>query len=455
MGVLAIVTILPLIGNIDGCGPTPQMPPLGFDIFFTHQETIPRGIVSFYCKDGCDSLSPTTIGGELYFDNPITEWYAPSVEGKYIVNFKGKDIKKDIQITVDNEVRGRFYLLGRLNILRILPSATLLNDGRILIAGGLARSICSSWCLVDVCPPPDVACYLNTAEIFDPYTGQSHFIYPMNNIRGENLSHLLQDTRVLILDTGLEEPTLTMKAEIFSPVTESFRIISSPNLIQNPQTTLTLPDGKVWIANEKEVELFDPISESFTLAGTFPSPRTGYSATLLTDGTVLISGGDFFDSQAFLYSSTTMSFLSAGNMVIPRMNPASIRLSDGKVLVVCGRRRKNLYPVSEAEIYDPSTKTFSITGTMSSLFISTNTFWGSPKFYASQLSSGKIIILGSSYAEVYDPMFNNFTTTGAHGWWREWYATVMLNTGTIAVIGGMEDLYKTFGAPSPVLVYFQ
>src|SRR5262249_20104664 len=109
-----------------------------------------------------------------------------------------------------------------------------------------------------------------------------------------------------------------------------------------------LPDGKVLIAAETSAQLYDPISGTFSLTGAMtvsnyggrPSYVEGRTASLLTNGTVLLTGGlsssddtsyDFADTE--IYDPSTGEFTAAGNMTLYRSYHTATVLSDGTVLI--------------------------------------------------------------------------------------------------------------------------
>ena len=118
--------------------------------------------------------------------------------------------------------------------------------------------------------------------------------------------------------------------------------------------------GTVWAS----AELYDPVSGTFTTTGNMATARKFHTATLLSDGTVLLAGGtasannDFSTRSAELYDPATGTFTPAPDMVQPRMYHTATLLKNGNVLLAGG-----LYD-SSAEIYDPVTRVFTATGPM-------------------------------------------------------------------------------------------
>lgn len=163
---------------------------------------------------------------------------------------------------------------------------------------------------------------------------------------------------------------------------------------------------------------------SFTPVGDMTTPRSWHTATLLTSGKVLITGGNgglgTGLGSAQLYDPSTGTFTAAtGNMTTPRIYHTAALLPDGKVLIAGGStcNSSDRCLLASAEPYDPSTGVFTATGNM------TVARWG---YTATLLNNGKVLIAGgydarpgnrdpftqAASAELYDPATGNFNATG-------------------------------------------
>ena len=95
-------------------------------------------------------------------------------------------------------------------------------------------------------------------------------------------------------------------------------------------------------------------------------PREGHSAVLLTSGKVLVAGGkmasQFASASAELYDPTTNTWSSANMMKLGRAHHTATLLPSGKVLVVGGIRDNA--GSTGAELYDPASNSWSLTGPM-------------------------------------------------------------------------------------------
>jgi hypothetical protein len=99
-------------------------------------------------------------------------------------------------------------------------------------------------------------------------------------------------------------------------------------------------------------ELFDLNSQSFTpTKGNMETPRAFQTATLLKDGTVLVTGGNNGTgplATAELYDPTAGTFSPTGSMGAARQSHTATLLNDGTVLVTGGT---NGAPLASAERY--------------------------------------------------------------------------------------------------------
>src|SRR5215467_12633686 len=161
-------------------------------------------------------------------------------------------------------------------------------------------------------------------------------------------------------------------------------------------TATLLTNGKVLIAGRASTaELYDPSTRAFTATGNMITPRAfGASATLLPDGKVLFAGGtidsnssgETITARAELYDPSTGIFAATGSMATAKRCPAAVLLPNGNVLVAGGwaywLKPQN---AESAELYDPDTNTFRFAGTVS---------FGAVLSPATLLTSGKVLFAG-------------------------------------------------------------
>ncbi len=222
----------------------------------------------------------------------------------------------------------------------------------------------------------------------------------MTEQRASHAATLLPDGRVLITggfrkEHGGEDETYSSTAEIFDPRTNRFGYTGEMSYTRGGHTATLLTGGLVLITGGwnlmgvlSSAELYDPASEKFTTIGSMSIPRGGCTATLLIGGRVLICGGTGRDvtAGAELFDPVRKSFTTTGSMTVPRYSHTATLLPDGRVLVAGGLTRRDAV-LASAEVYDPGTGTFSPVGDMAEPRC---------KQAAVGLHRGEILILGGT-----------------------------------------------------------
>jgi hypothetical protein len=176
---------------------------------------------------------------------------------------------------------GTFSFTGSMTAFRCLHTAALLNNGKVLVAGGY------EW--------PN-ALYLTSAELYDPGAGIFTAAGGMNAGREYPATVLLKNGKVLIAG-GWNPSGVLVAAEVFDPAFDAFLATGSMNISRYGHTGTLLNDGKVLIAGGYNgnyppmAEFYDPATGTFAFASNMNVPRSGHTATLLDNGKVLIAGG--------------------------------------------------------------------------------------------------------------------------------------------------------------------
>jgi hypothetical protein len=154
-----------------------------------------------------------------------------------------------------------------------------------------------------------------------------------------------------VVGNGGESSPAGTTADVYDPGTGRWSRTGSLNLGRWLHTATLLSDGRVLILGGRTpkdsvratAELYDPRSGTFSAAGAMGEGRQQQTATLLGDGRVLIAGGYWSDgtsghmlSSTETYDPATGTFSPTGSMGVPRNSHWAVRLNDGRVLIVGG-----------------------------------------------------------------------------------------------------------------------
>jgi len=121
--------------------------------------------------------------------------------------------------------------------------------------------------------------------------------------------------------------------------------------------------------------------------------RSYHAAALLTNGKVLVAGGNIFNdktNRAEIYNTKTNSWKFTGDLSASRADHTAILLPNGKVLVAGGEG----FNSASAEIYDPADETWSSAGDLKTARIDHT---------VTLLKNGQVLViggLGSGYASL-------------------------------------------------------
>jgi WD40 repeat protein len=266
---------------------------------------------------------------------------------------------------------GVFSPTGSLTAPRSQHSATLLADGRVLIAGGLTGSSASTGGITLVALRTVATdSFLASAEIYDPATGTFQATGSMTSPHRGHTATLLEDGRVLVVGNGGESSPSGKIADLYDPATGTFTRTGSMKAGRWLHTATLLPDGHVLVLGGRTpqdsvraaAELYDPRSGRFSSTGAMSEGRQQHTATLLNDGRVLITGGYWSNGQdsrvlssAELYDPRTGRSTSIGSMGNPREGHLATLLQDGRVLILGGADigRNGAVGATSAVLYQP------------------------------------------------------------------------------------------------------
>jgi hypothetical protein len=275
-------------------------------------------------------------------------------------------------------------------------SATLLDDGEVLVAGGFNGS----------------GTY-KSSEVYDPGSGSWRPSSDMSYFRSRQSATLLDEGKVLV--AGGEAATILDSAELYAPdpYPGMWSTTGSMGVPRVKQTATILVNGKVLVAggfyNNTELdsaELYDPGLHSWSPTGSLTYPRKLHTATLLGNGKVLAIGGSngdtYYDSTE-LYDPGTGFWSTTASLNAGRDEHAAAALNGSQVLVAGGYYSGTI--LSSAEI-----------GT----FLPANTFSGTLILPSGWLTSTNVGV--NFVGTTSDASINAGALSSDNATWGEWIA---------------------------------
>ena len=322
---------------------------------------------------------------------------------------------------------GSFVPMGRMRDARKLHVTLLLNDGRVLVSGGRDKGTKPT--------------RLEKVTIFDPATGEWTETASMAERREWHTGHVLEDGRVFVTG-GRDNIKYHRDTEFYDPDVGSWS--AGPRMANRrfEHASVLLPDGRVLVtggtndlvAPLSDSEMYDPETNEFSFSGSLVLARAQHTETLLNDGRVLVAGGSRggiggeiipFDT-AELYDPASGTWSEAGKMTKGHADHTATLLSDGRVLVTGGRGK-----VASTEIYDPATNTWSAAGSMSEWRVDHT---------ATLLSDGRVLVTGGigkvDSTDIFEPEAGAWYQGGTMTEPRYVHTATRLADGRVLLVGG-------------------
>ena len=322
----------------------------------------------------------------------------------------------------------KWVITGSLNVGRQLHTSTVLQNGQVLIAGGLSNENTS---------------VESTVELYDAAGATATFTGSMATARAGHTATLLLNGDVLIAGGEDIDGNSLSSAEIYNPSTATFSSTGSLNIGRKFHMATLLASGKVLVAGGDgtgltpltSAELYDPAAGAFTKVGDMNVARDFFVSGLFTtgplNGEVIVAGGSLFapTDAAELFDPVANTFSFTGSMSIARRSPLGAILSNGTLLVAGGDTGG-----LTAETYDPTTGAFTLTGAPIS-----NHRFGT----ATVMADGTVALVGGQLyntitgaTDMYNPATGVFTAGPLLNQARNYQTASLLNNGQVLVTGG-------------------
>ncbi|MCI0412263.1 hypothetical protein L0222_05605 [bacterium] len=261
---------------------------------------------------------------------------------------------------------------GSLSTPRVEFTATLLQNGKVLVAGGGENDP------------------LDSAELYDPATGTWSLTGKLIQARSYHAAALLKNGTVLVV--GGENRGNLSTAELYDPVTGSWSPTGSLNVARSFHAATRLLNGKVLVAGGyaggTSAELYDPATGTWSLTGELSTSYYWHTATLLPiSGKVLFVGSHWFDTirTTELYDPITGKWSLTGSLNVGRVYHASILLSGDKVLVMGGYDNPSSTFYDSVELYQPDSETWTFVSNLKTPRLNS----------ATTLQNGKVLVVGT------------------------------------------------------------
>jgi hypothetical protein len=335
-----------------------------------------------------------------------------------------------------------------LNTDRYQHSATLLNNGPVLFAGGLS------------CSSPGTCTYLNSAELYDPISGSVTATGGLSVARSAP-AVLLGNGKVLVAggyscDVSGNCASLS-STEIYDSNSGAFGSAGNMTIDRSGHTMTLLATGKVLIAGGQSctsastcnalttAELFDPVAGTFTPTGSLGSARYNASAATLSNGKVLIAGGFngvSYPANAELYDLASGTFSVAGALHTPRANATAtwLELSADTILIAGGSTCvSQACPTASTEYYQGG-NIYNLGNMAKARQNETATLLTNGQlFIAGGLNSCATGCVSDATSTLYNPQTFSFTSSQSLATARAGHTATLLTDGSVLLVGGINN----------------
>ena len=265
-------------------------------------------------------------------------------------------------VEIYDPATGTFATTGNMVVPRMSHTATLLDDGRVLITGGIDSH-------------GGGGAAVASAELYDPATGTFTSTGGMHTDRAQHTATPLAGGNVLIVggwnghraDAADDPPWDPLFTELYKPISHIFDVSSTMSTTRIGHVAVRLANGRILMLggvptlqniheqprDPQYAEIYDPVANAFSALAGLTLSQQGYTATLLANGKVLLVGGENLGTAirtAKLLDAARGTMDVTGELITARMGHTATLLQDGRVLVT-GGTDSNGNVVATAELY--------------------------------------------------------------------------------------------------------
>ncbi|MES2732295.1 MAG: IPT/TIG domain-containing protein [Bacteroidota bacterium] len=351
--------------------------------------------------------------------------------GKITVTVNGKTGTSVLDFTVTTGAPGSFSATGGMTYGRYSHTATLLADGRVLVAGGSGNDQANAPC-----------------EIYDPATGNWTITGSLKTPRMEHKAFRLKNGKVLIIGGSSGREVANM-CELYDPATGQWTDAGSLSVLATSGSNniyrgagfraVMLANGSIlatggggYSQNSTRAEVYDQATGKWTLTGEMAyAERILHTNTLLKNGKVLVAG---YTTNTTLFDPTTNTWTDTGGTSPHQTNATAALLPNGKVLFAGGSSIAGV--VDSCKLFDPATGLWTVTGSMQKK---------RTRLESVVLLNGKVLVVGGqgdqseqhAGCEIYDPATGKWTPTGSTDPARVLHTLTLLPNGQVLIAGGI------------------
>jgi len=358
------------------------------------------------------------------------------------VNRFGHALAAVLLISSVGLAQGRVTPAGALRTARTNHTATLLNDGRVLVVGGRGLDALST---------------LKLVEVFTPKTKKWSLAASLAHGRSHHTATLLRDGRVLLTGGTTHESAddgarfvAIASAEIYEPIKNEWKTVAPMHEARNGHTATLLDDGRVLVAGGAKtqrahlasVELFDPATGTWAFAAPLHLARWQHEAVRLADGSVAVVAGrsnhDHADAGSGRPVADAERFVDGGwqplaPLAEPRQRTALVSFGN-QVTVIGGLSTTTA--TNYVESWSPGAAAWSLNEANLSVALSAHT--------ASVLPNGDLVVIGGEPPHAvdtpriqrWDKSRTRWCSAGNLVVSRKQHTATVLNDG-ILVVGGL------------------